>query len=275
MTNVLPAEVALHLGPAPERLVGDGSCTVWRGNGLVAKVGAGAASEAHVLSGRLGSLPIATPTLVDEGRDWVVMSEVANDATTWSEDDLGALLVDLAALHDRFDAIDPSVAGPLPTGARRVAERLRAYGRRERVELPASLIAVLDNPEPLFPLLDREPRTLVHGDAYPGNVLRPTASTRVWIDWEDAVVGAAVLDLAAFFGNGPWLLGRSLPRNEWLAVYRDALVTHRPNLEQSLDAAVLVWTLSQNLDALSEERGAEAFDAFIAERMAALERLRL
>jgi Phosphotransferase enzyme family len=262
-----------YVGPAPERLVGYGTCTVWRGNGAVAKVGVGAASEAHVLSARVGSLPIATPALIAEGPAWVVMSEVANDPTPWSEPDLMALLVDLAALHDRFDAVDPARAGPLPIGARRVVDRLRAYGRRDRVTLPAALIDALDDPEPLLAVLDTEPRTLVHGDPYPQNVLRPTASTRVWVDWEDALVGPAALDLAAFFGNGPWLLGRSLPRDQCLDVYGRALVVHRPSLERSFDAALLVWTLSQNLDALSDERGPEAFDAFIAERMAALDHL--
>lgn len=270
-----PSAVESYLGPAPERLVGYGSCSVWRGNGAVAKVGAGAACEAHVLSGRVGSLPIATPALVAEGPDWVVMSEVANDPTPWSEPDLMTLLVDLAALHDHFDAIDPALAGPLPVGSRHIADRLRVYGRRERVVLPTALSAVLDDPEPLLPLLDGEPRTLVHGDPYPGNILRPDPSTRVWIDWEDAVIGPAALDLAAFFGNGPWLLRRALRRDESLDMYRSALTRHRPRLEQALDAAVLVWTLSQNLDSLSEERGREAYDAFIAERMEALERLAL
>jgi hypothetical protein len=271
----IPAAVVPYLGPAPELQVGYGTCAVWRGNGAVAKIGPGAASEAQVLSGRLGSLPIATPALLAEGLDWVVMSEVANDPTPWREHDLMALLIDLAALHDRFDAVDPARAGPLPIGARHLVDRLRAYGRRERVTVPAALIEVLDDPEPLLAILDIEPPTLVHGDAYPGNVLRPTASTRVWVDWEDAHIGSAALDLATFFGNGPWLLGRSLPRDECLDAYTSALVLHRPNLEHSIDAATLVWTLSQNLDALNDERGPEAFDAFIAERMTALARLGL
>ena len=264
-----------YLGSEPERVVGYGRCTVWRGNGAVAKVGAGAECEAHVLSGRVGSLPIATPNLIAEGPDWVVMNEVANDATLWSQRDLIAILPDLAALHDRFDAIDPGRIGPLPVGARRAADRLRVYGRRDRVALPSALMAVLEDPEPLLALLETEPRTLVHGDPFPQNVLRPTPSKRVWVDWEDAHIGPAALDLAAFFGNGPWLLGQSLPLGECLKVYGDALARHRPSLERAFDAAVLVWTLSQNLEALRDEQGLEAFEAFVAERIAALERLGL
>jgi len=76
-------------------------------------------------------------------------------------------------------------------------------------------------------------------------------------------------------GDGPWLLGRSSPRDGCIDLYSSGLDVHLPSLERALDAAVLVWTLSQNLDALREERGPEALDAFITERMAALERLAL
>jgi thiamine kinase-like enzyme len=125
----------------------------------------------------------------------------------------------------------------------------------------------------LVEILDAQPITLVHGDAYPGNVLRPQPGTRVWIDWEDSLVGPAAFDLAAFFGNGPWLLGRSLSRREWLDAYRAALRTHQPAIDESFDAALLVWTLSQSLDDLLLERGTAALEAFVAERIHALDRL--
>ena len=272
---ILVPAVAKFVGSHPERLVGSGGCSVWRGGGFVAKCGTGANREAHVLSGAVGALPLAAPELVAAGDGWVVMRDVADSADPWDERDLVALLVDLAALHDRFDGIDAEAAGPLAVGPGEALARWRVYGRREHVVLPTRLLRVLEDPSPLLKILDDQPTTLVHGDAYPGNVLRPRPGQRVWIDWEDSLVGPAVFDLAAFFGNGPWMFGRALSRRKWLEPYRAALGTHRPALDEAFDAALLLWTLSQSLDDLLVERGATALEAFVSERIDALDQLGL
>lgn len=272
---VVPDEVAVFVGPRPERLAGYGSCSVWRGAGLVAKIGPGAAREAHVLSGRVGAVPLRTPELVAEGDGWVVMRDVGTDDRPWDERALMGLLGDLAALHDCFAGADATIAGPLPLGGRPLIEHHATYGVRERVALPAALAELLDDPEPLLAILEAEPATLVHGDAYPGNVVRTARSHRVWIDWEDALIGPAAIDLAAFCGSGPWILGRSLDRDRVLATYHAKRRHAVASLERSFDAAVIVWTVSQNLDALRDERGSSAFEAFIQERVDALRRLKL
>lgn len=74
--------VAKFVGSHPERMVGSGGCSVWRGRGFVAKCGPGANREAYVLSGAVGALPLTVPELVAADDGWVVMRDVA--ATTSS-----------------------------------------------------------------------------------------------------------------------------------------------------------------------------------------------
>jgi hypothetical protein len=183
------------------------------------------------------------------------------------------LLDDLAALHSRFQGA--ITAGPLRVGARALIARHASFGAWRRVELPGALAEILDNPEPLVAILDSQPSTLVHGDAYPANVIRGAGPRRVWIDWEDALIGSAAIDLAAFYGSGPWFLGRSLDRERCLARYSDSLRVPNFELDRSFDAAVVLWTVSQDLGALKKERGRHALEAFVQERVDALDRLAL
>jgi thiamine kinase-like enzyme len=123
-------------------------------------------------------------------------------------------------------------------------------------------------------VLEQAPRTLVHTDPYPRNILQPEAGVRVWIDWEDALFGPAALDLAAWLLEGPWSLGRSLDRTAALDVYCAARVqpVDRRQLERTLDAAVIASTLGQNLTALARE-SPDGLRVLVDERVAALDRL--
>lgn len=272
-----PAAVAELLGEH-RWLPGYGSCRVLAGNGLVAKVGPGAHREAFVLSGRLGAMPITVPKFVDAGPDWVVMCEIVDTAgANWSLAEYEELLDELAVLHDAFDDSQALRHSPFQQDLRVYLERVSDYGARTEVSLPIELRRVLDDPEPVVQLLEREPTTLVHTDPYPANVLCDVSGQKVWIDWEDALAGPAALDVAGWLLEGPWKYGRSLDQD---AAIRRYLRTRPGDVDaasfrRAVDAATLFLTPSQNLDALADTCGQAALDAFVAERVAALARLGL
>lgn len=59
------------------------------------------------------------------------------------------------------------------------ADRLLEPARRLGFPLPAPLDRLLHNPTPVLEAAAAEPATLLHGDPWPGNVLRPTSGRRV------------------------------------------------------------------------------------------------
>jgi hypothetical protein len=288
------------LGEAPEQLATRGPNLVLRGGALVAKLGPAAARPAAALSLHL---PLATPRLVDHGPGWLVTEEVPDHGGAWNETAVFELVGDLAELH----AFDPA---PLVGSA--LDEPLTAWWRRVghngnlAVALPAPLRRVLDDPTPLFELLRAAPRRLVHGDPYRHNVRRPTPGQRVWIDWDDALLGPPELDVAAWMLEGHWFLGRRVTFDEVRAAYRASPPTDRapaagdgapaagdgalaagdgapaagdgapaPLDDARLAAAILLVTASQDLVALREEEGEQALGRFVAERLDALDHLGL
>jgi aminoglycoside phosphotransferase (APT) family kinase protein len=80
------------------------------------------------------------------------------------------------------------------------------------------------------------PRTFVHGEFYPSNVLVRRSATRthvVPVDWEMAGTGPGLLDLGALT-SGSWTAGE---RERLALVYRESLpVAARPASEELLDA---------------------------------------
>lgn len=94
-------------------------------------------------------------------------------------------------------------------------------------------------------ILADSPRTLVHGELYPSNVIDASggAGRRVRVvDWESIGVGPAALDLAALTA-GDW---REPERETLLDVYRSAAprdIADDALFERSLDAARLVNAL--------------------------------
>ncbi|MFD0556507.1 phosphotransferase family enzyme [Stackebrandtia endophytica] len=268
----LPEPVRALLGASIEPLTGYGASRVYRGNGLVAKVGPGAAAERHVLT-RLAPLPIETPESVADGEGWIVMAEVADTADRiWPLPELVELLDDLAALHDSHQA-HPALTGPLAVSLVEYFERLAGYG--DATGLPERLRAALAAPQHLIALLEAEPVTLVHGDPYPRNILRPAAGRRVWIDWEDSLAGPAALDVAAWAMEGPWGSGSSIYGPAALDHYlaRRRAPVERRRFSLAVDAASILLTPSQNLTELADSRGSGAVAAFVADRLAALDRL--
>ena len=257
----VPTEVLEHLGPVPERIDGCGGSAVLRGRGRVAKVGPSASRNAAVLS---LDLPLRRPQLLDHGPDWVVMEDVPDHEAPWTPAELMTLLPDLATLH--AVTVDPLIGSPLDEPLLAWSRRVRAFGNLS-VPLPKPLRSVLEDPTPLLQVLTAGPRVLLHTDPYRANIRRPSPGERVWIDWDDAVLGPPALDVAAWLLEGPWFLGRTIDREEARAAYGEKVD------DIQLDAAVLLITLTQDLVSLTESKGPAVVGAFIDERMECLARL--
>lgn len=265
------AAVRSLLGEAPERLGGHGSGLVLRDRGVVVKMGRGAQRETYCLRRRL---PLNVPEVIASGDDWVAMEEVADNGEDWDESNIGALVDDLAMLHDAFLGADLR-GTPVDVPLRDYFARIAGYGTGLD-RLPEVVREAIENPERLLAVLAAGPMTLVHGDPYRGNIRRPNPGVRVWIDWEDAIAGPAALDIAALMLEGPWLLGRSLDRDRLVRRYLAARTTGiGPGLDRELDAATLMITLSQNIAELEATQGPTAVNAFIGQRIAAVRRLAL
>ena len=271
--------VAALLGASIVEHEGGGACRVISGGGLVAKIGPPdvVAREAAVLA---TPLPVSKPVLVDSGPGWLVMTAEPDDDGPWAEDELRAALGDLARLHDAFAPGDTAaLAGaPLrrpfsPEGADLLLEPVRRLG----FDLPAALARVLADPAVLVAAASDEPATLLHGDPWPGTVLRPSRGRRVWIDWEMAGMGPAAADLATWLGQTPWhagVPGGALGGGE-VEIYlssRSRPVVDRARFDRALHAATVLWFLAYDVPHLADPP-ADRAERLISVALAALDRL--
>lgn len=247
VTDLLGADIVDHSGA--------GACRVVSGGGLVAKVGPPdiVAREASVLA---TALPVSVPLLIDAGPGWLVMTAEDDDGSPWEEPDLHAALSDLAGLHDAFHSCtledgDAFLRQPFsPEGV----EGLLASVRQLSFPLPGALADLLDDPSPILAAADAEPVTVLHGDPWPANILRPAPGRRVWLDWELASLGPAAADVASWLGQTPWHTG--VPADGHLEVYLAArsLPVDRPGFERALDAAMVLWFLAYDVPRLAAGR---------------------
>lgn len=251
----LPEVVRRRLGERPTDLTRLGSSRVLQGNGYVVKVGPQhrIARETYVLRDLRQRLPLAVPELVDIGEGWMLLTDVGPDDPPgrWSP----VPMRDLAALHREFTA-DPAVDHPSladPFGAPRMAGP----------PLPAPLDALAADPSPLVAALADLPVTLVHGDAWHGNLLwrgeRPW-----WLDWEEASRAPAVADLATWLYGTPFVAPSPAPAAD-LAAYEQA---YGPVDRRALEAAYLLLFLTLDVPVLSEIRNAAQVVADRAARAA-------
>lgn len=251
----LPGAVTALLGPDIVDHSGAGPCRVVSGGGLVAKVGPPdvVAREASVLA---TALPLSVPFLVDAGPGWMVMTAEDDDEGPWSDADLHAALADLAALHDAFHSYtledgDAFLRRPFTPGG---IEALLVPTRRLSFPLPRPLADLLVDPDPMLDAADAEPITVLHGDPWPANILRPAPGRRIWIDWEMASLGPAAADVASWLNQTPWHTGR--PADGHLEAYLGAraLPVDRARFERALDAATVLWFLAYDVPRLAAGR---------------------
>jgi hypothetical protein len=255
----LPGAVTALLGTDMVDHSGAGACRVVSGGGLVAKVGPPdvVAREACVLA---TPLPVSVPMLVDAGPGWLVMTAEDDAEGSWEEPDLHAALADLARLHEAYHSstledADAFLRRPFsPQGI----EALLAPTRAQLFPLPGALAHLLDDPTPILAAAEAEPVTVLHGDPWPANILRPAPGRRVWVDWELASLGPAAADVASWLGQTPWHTG--VPADGHLEAYLTArsLPIDRPRFERALDAATVLWFLAYDVPQLAagQRRGA-------------------
>jgi hypothetical protein len=267
----LPGAVTALLGADIVDHPGAGACRVVSGGGLVAKVGPAevVAREAALLDTHL---PLTVPMLVDFGPGWLVMTAEADDEGPWRDDDLRAALSDLARLHDEvhlfsLDGADALLRRPFsPEGV----DALLAPVRPRRRVLPDALADLLDDSTPIVEAAAAEPETVLHGDPWPGNILRPAPGRRVWVDWEMASLGPAAADVASWLGQTQWHTGA--PTDGHLEAYLTArsMPIVEARFERALDAAIVLWFLAYDVPHLAS--GQEA-DVLVSRACAAAERL--
>ena len=243
----LPADVLMRLGPSPLDLTRLGSSRVLRGNGLVAKTGSadGIAREAFLFGEAAALLPVEVPILEASGPGWILMADVGGEPAL--PDDVGPL-VGLAQMHELFVGATGIEHERFRDVFGREREDLltQARGSANAAALPDPLAELLDDPAVLVELIEAQPRTLVHGDAWPGNILT-RGSDFVWLDWADAGAGPAAYDLSLWLYGSAWAPGSTSPEGA-LGAYLAARTTKVEPLgfARAVDAcAVLGFLLTQ------------------------------
>jgi Phosphotransferase enzyme family len=270
--GAVPHEVLARLGPAPRDLSRLGSARVLEGKGLVLKAGPAdrTAREALVLGELSGTPRLAAPFLVEAGAGWLLLRLVdirePRDPAAWR----CAALADLARLHDAFaDASILADARLRDLTGREFPELIeRSTELAESLQLPDPLRNLALNSAPLRAELNGG-CTLIHGDAWPGNVLPTPDEARCWIDWEEAGVGHPALDLANWLHGSPWVPPAGDPEAD-LALYLEARAApvDAVGFRRAVDAAVLLLFLLLDLPGIARWEESKRWD--IVHRRAAL-----
>jgi hypothetical protein len=201
--------------------------------------------EVGIYESLASQLPLRTPSLIcaGSGGDWLLLEDVQQtlQASDWSADDYVHAVKALASLHDRFwdlgDDLDafPWLGRPLGadfevhvTVAAQAIQRIVtitsarvAAWDPERLQLLARLIVGANK---VAAPLRRLPKTLLHGDYWPGNIAVLEDGSQAVYDWQLAAIGPAVLDLLVFVKNSRWYFG-GMPVDEadLVRLYRDEI----------------------------------------------------
>jgi hypothetical protein len=246
-----PAEVLARLGPAPRNLSRLGSAHVLEGESLVLKAGPPdrTAREAFILGELSGTLPLAVPALLEAGPGWLLLGRIPIVEPARPAAWRAGALAELAALHDAF-ADAPILADKRlrdVTGRELPALLEPTPKLAETLDLPEPLRRLAVDPAPLLAELDGG-TTLIHGDAWPGNVLSTADEARCWIDWEEAGVGHPALDLANWLHGSPWVPPATDPDRD-LAIYLEARATtvEAAGFRRAVEGAVLLLFLLLDL----------------------------
>lgn len=279
MPQIIP-EVAEYVGKEPVELDGLGDARILAGNGYIAKIGSPDSIERERFALTIDDLPVAVPHLIDWDISWLVFEEIKDAGTEWSDEEISTALVQLAALHDRFEESmtieSPVLRRPLGRDLNEILSDARSSGWH----LPDELAMLLANPSPLVDMLRLGPQTFLHGDPWPFH-LRRSGGEIFWVDWEHVSVGPAAADLASWLDQAPFHVGRQIDRLTQINAYLEARMKEvdRNLFFAALDGARLFWflaydvpnlpSLAQSKPELAEKMNEEAMRAFYAFQKAA------
>jgi hypothetical protein len=181
------------------------------------------AREAAVYREVLEPFSIGAPALVAADRDWLLLERVRGDAL-YEVGDTDAWIA-AARWAGRLHAGLADAAPAVAARARLVSHDARFFGlwieRALRLRPDPRLAALAAGYDRVVAELAALPRTVVHGELYPSNVLveRGGARPRIRVvDWERAGHGPGLLDLAALTAGG---LDDGL-RGAMVSAYREA-----------------------------------------------------
>ncbi|MBN1267822.1 MAG: aminoglycoside phosphotransferase family protein [Anaerolineales bacterium] len=187
-------------------------------------------------------LPVAVPDLVacSEYGEWLVLDYFQDhtDPGGWTGLDYAQALQDLASLHDRFWDLGRDLltynwlARPLETdfeihvsAAAKAIEEL-VYREEPSVlagsqKLVAAFAALTINAGIILEALQDQPRVLLHGDYWPGNIAEDGFGRHIVYDWQHAAIGPAVLDLVGFCKKSCWWFDPlPIPEEQIVRMYR-------------------------------------------------------
>jgi aminoglycoside phosphotransferase (APT) family kinase protein len=178
----------------------------------------------------IGARCLAAVADDDPPRHWLLIEKVpgvelwqVGELSVWEEVAawLGGLHARFAGRLDELRAANPYLLENSESWFRSWRERAGGVLARSTDRRASGLQAALKGYDEVIESLAALPRTFIHGELYPSNVLvlRGQGSARVCpVDWEMAAIGPGLIDLAALVG------GWSAPeRWRLVAAYRGAL----------------------------------------------------
>jgi aminoglycoside phosphotransferase (APT) family kinase protein len=160
---------------------------------------------------QLTSIPVPRPRLVDAqghlmSRPCLVIDYI-DGSTESAPDEVEPLIDRLSEVLSEIHSIDP--------GQVDLSFLPRATGAFDRViaktsEAPDETLSerqIRDALASVWPMVQVNASTLLHGDCWPGNVLWRDGDLVAVVDWEDAAVGDPLVDLANARLEALWLYG--------------------------------------------------------------------
>jgi hypothetical protein len=154
-----------------------------------------------------------TFAVVDDGRQWLLLQKIAGvelwqvgDLSVWKRVAawLGGLHASFAGRVDTVREANPHLLEHSPASYRSWCDRARSALSESADPRAPSLLEALLAYDRVVERLDALPRTFVHGELYPSNVLVALAEEPVGVypvDWEMAAIGPGLIDVAALVGG--------------------------------------------------------------------------
>jgi aminoglycoside/choline kinase family phosphotransferase len=169
-------------------------------------------------------LPLRVPDLLASHPmgSWMVLDMLPRGRKTsdWKADDYLLAIELLVSLHDRFWNLSDHLimytwlARPLTSDYKihiRAAEQglqnLRdSYLTKylSETKFMNTLDTLVENAEQICTHLSKAPKTLLHGDYWPGNIRVHEDGTYTVFDWQEAAIGFCMIDLIDFITSSCW-----------------------------------------------------------------------